>query len=184
MGTEELLIRINGNAKNFTDELDKVKKKTADLEKGLASVAKASTIAFAAFGAVIAGVTLRFAAFEKGFTNVQTLLDKSSFSTKTLKEGIDDLKSGLIKLSTESGESFEILNQGLFDLVSAGVPAEQAIDRLRIATDLAAAGATNTAIAVKALSASTTAFGDSAGGAQAIAEKFFIAQKNGLTTEL
>jgi len=179
---QELLIRINGTAKNFTEELDKVRKKTEDLEKALIKTAKVSAAGFTALIGVIAATTARFAKFEKGFTNVVTLLDKSSFTTKTLAKGIDDLKGEVISLGAESGESFETLNQGLFDLVSSGVAAESSIDALTAATELAIAGATTTDVAVKALAATFTSFGKEAGTAREISEKFFTAQKFGVTT--
>jgi len=150
----------------------KVLDKTKTLLKGL-SVA---VVAFAA-------ASLKaFGTFEDKFTNVVTLLDEGSFKTKTLTKGIDDLKKGVLALSAETGESFDDLNQGLFDLISAGVKADDAMDALRVATDLAAAGGTNTAVSVKALTASLTSFGSEAGTAQEIAEKFFTAQKFGVTT--
>ena len=49
MASNTLIININGSAKDFLDELDKVKKESASLEKVLSSVAKASAIAFAGF---------------------------------------------------------------------------------------------------------------------------------------
>lgn len=179
---QELLIKINGNAKLFIDELDKVNRRTKDLQKGLVSVAKTSAIAFTALAGAVGVAVARFSAFEKTFTNVVTLLDKSSFSTKTLKDGIEGLRKGVIALGAKSGESFETLNVGLFNLVSAGVKADDAMDALTAATKLATAGATDTNTAVKALTATMTSFGEEAGTAQEIAEKFFTAQKFGVTT--
>ena len=126
----ELLIRINGTAKQFIDELDRVGKKTQDLQKGLTTVAKTSAVAFTALAGAVGATVARFSAFEKTFSNVQTLLDKSSFSTKTLTQGVNDLRKGVIALGAETGESFEDLNKGLFDLVSAGVDADNAVETL------------------------------------------------------
>jgi len=180
--TTALLIKLNGDAKSFIDATEKAKKQTASLESTLKKSAKASAVIFTALGLSIGGAVTRFANFEKGFKNVVTLLDKGSFSTKTFTKGVDDLKKGVLNLRAATGESFESLNQGLFDLISAGVPAEQAIANLKVATDLAKAGATDTATSVKALTASLTAFGSEAGTAQDISEKFFTAQKFGVTT--
>jgi len=182
MAAHELLIKINGTAKQFTDELKKVKKETDQLEKGLGTVAKVSAVAFAALTATIGGAVAKFAGFEKGFSNVVTLLDKGSFATKDFSSGVEGMKRGVIALAAESGDTFDSLNSALFDLVSAGFDAEDAIDTLRSATELATAGATDTATAVKAITAATTAFGKGVGSAQVIAEKFFTAQKFGITT--
>lgn len=179
---ESLIIRIGANAKEFDNELKKLKDKTASLEKGLASVAKVSAVAFTGLATAIGVATSKFTSFEKTFTNVQTLLDKSSFSTKTLSRGIADLRNDIIKLGSSTGESFENLNQGLFDLISAGVPAEEATRALTDAVNLATAGATDTATSVKALTAAYTAYGEAAGDSTDVAEKFFTAQKFGVTT--
>jgi TP901 family phage tail tape measure protein len=180
--TDSLIIRIGAKADEFTKELDRLKKQTASFEKGLASTAKISAAAFAGLASSVAIATNRFSNFERTFTNVQTLLDKSSFSTKNLSQGISDLRNDVLRLGAESGESFESLNQGLFDLISAGVDAEESTSVLADAVDLAAAGATDTATAVKALTAAVTAYGDEAGDSRDVAEKFFTAQKFGVTT--
>jgi len=65
-----LIIRINGSAKSFLDEIDKVKQKTATLQKALAKTAKVSATAFAGFAGVIALVTKSFADYEKALVGV------------------------------------------------------------------------------------------------------------------
>jgi len=182
MADQSLFIKINGSAKGFQAAVDKAKEETKDLEKTLAQSAKVSSIAFAALAASAVAAVSSFSKFEDGFTNVVTLLDESSFQTKSLSRGIQDLSDDILTLGASSGESFESLNAGLFDLVSAGVPAEAATSALASAVDLARAGATDTATSVKALTAALTAYGDEAGSADAIAEKFFTAQKFGVTT--
>lgn len=66
----ELIIRINGSAKNFLDEVDKVKKQTKDLENVLGKVAKGSAVAFAGLVASIAGLTKEFSNYEKALVGV------------------------------------------------------------------------------------------------------------------
>jgi len=183
MGTDnELLIKINGDAKQFADELKKAQNKTKDLEKALARAAKVSAAAFIALASAVGFAVNAFSKFEKTFTNVQTLLDKSSFSTKTLAEGIDGLKSGIIALGAASGESLQDLNKGLFDIISATGDAENAMSFLESATQLAIAGGTDVAVAVDGLTTSIKAFGLESSDAQTVAEKFFHAQKGGKTT--
>lgn len=65
-----LIIRINGTAKDFLDEIDKVNKKTKDLQKVLDKTAKASAIAFAAFATAIGGVTKAFVDYETALVGV------------------------------------------------------------------------------------------------------------------
>ena len=179
---QELLIRINGNAKDFIDEIDKINKKTKDLQAGLGKIAKGATVAFVALAGAVGLTVVRFAQFEKEFTNVQTLLDKTSFSTKTLTQGVEGLKKGILALGAESGQSFATLNKGLFDIISSTGDAENAMGVLESATRLAIAGGTDVSIAVDGITTSIKAFGLETSDAQQIAEKFFQAQKGGKTT--
>ena len=179
---QELLIRINGTAKNFTDEIDKAKAKTKDLEKSLGKVAKVSSAAFIGLSIAVAGTVARFATFEKEFSNVVTLLDKGSFSATTLKNGIKGLESGILALRASSGESFDSLNKGLFDIISATGDAENAMSVLETATKLAIAGGTDVSTAVDGITGSIKAFEIETSQAQEVADLFFQAQKGGKTT--
>jgi TP901 family phage tail tape measure protein len=176
MAERNLTININANNSDFKKRLNEAKLETEKLQKNLSKFSKH------AISASITSTVLAFRGFQRDFTQVITLLDKSSFTTKTLEKGVKDLEKGILNLRASSGESFEDLNQGLFDLISAGVPAERAIQDLTAATELAAAGGTDVATSVKAITASVTAFGDEAGTSTEIAQKFFLAQKNGVTT--
>lgn len=182
MAVKELIITIKAEAGDLIAGLKLVGEQSKDLETKLAGAATVSAAAFAALSAVVGVSVARFAEFESAFTNVVTLLDDSSFKTKTLEQGIDDLKKGVLNLGAATGQSFATLNAGLFTIISAGVPAEQAIQALKAATDLAAAGATTTAIAVDGLTSAMGAYKLGADQAQNIAEKFFTAQKSGKTT--
>lgn len=66
----EMLIKISGTAKEFIEEVDKVKKKTEELEKVLTNTAKVSGVAFIAFAASIAYVTKEYADYEKALVGV------------------------------------------------------------------------------------------------------------------
>jgi len=180
--TKNLTISINADSSDFKKGLELAKLETNKLQKNFTRLGKASSLAFAGISAALTGTVLAFRGFERDFTQVVTLLDKTSFASKDLKSGIDGLKKGVLDLRSASGESFEALNKGLFDLISAGIPAEQAINSLKIATDLAAAGGTDVAIAVDAITTSINAFGLETSDGTEIAQKFFLAQKNGKTT--
>ena len=177
-----IIYPIGADSKKFRDELARADKAAAKFDKTIGSLGKVAQGAFVAMAGAVAASVREFSKFEKGFSNVVTLLDKSSFASGDLEKGIESLKNGVISLGAETGESFDNLNKGLFDLISAGVPAEKAIDSLRVATHLAAAGATDTAVAVDGLTSAMNAFGISADRSQSVAEKFFTAQKFGKTT--
>lgn len=157
---------VNANFKRFGSDASRVLSNVT-----IAATALAGALGFAA---------KEFAAFEKGFTEVITLLDSEAI--KGITGGIDALREGVIDLRAESGQTFDNLNKGLFDLVSAGIAAGDAIETLGVAVDLALAGATNTAVAVNGITSALGAFGDEAGTAEEISQKFFTAQKFGKTT--
>ena len=179
-----LVIKISGNSKKFQEEMtrlelraklankeiskDEFARQTLSLDRQrvleknqIASYERIRKAAFVAAAAFAAGAVLSikaFASFEEGFTNVVTLLDKASFKTGTFKDGVNGLKEGILQLRKESGETFENLNKGLFDLISAGVDASKAIDTLRVANNLAIAGATTTTVAVDGLTSALNAY--------------------------
>lgn len=173
----------------FSKNLAAVTKQTKQFGKDLKNTGDAALkfgANIAKIGAAVAvglgGAATRFAEFEQDFTAVVTLLDDTSFANLPLEQGIDGLREGVLALRGASGETFDNLNDGLFNLISAGVPAAQALESLKVATDLALAGVTDTAIAVDGITTALGAFGDEAGDATDISEKFFAAQKAGKTT--
>jgi len=167
--------KVGKAAKTLGKDLRNVGSAASTFGRNLAGI---GTVA----GAALIGATARFAEFEKQFSNVVTLLDDGSFSVGNLEDGIKGLEKGVLDLRASTGETFENLNKGLFDLVSAGVEAADSITALKVATDLALAGATDTATAVDGITTVLGAFGDQAGTATAISQKFFTAQKAGKTT--
>ena len=169
------LKQVSSSAKKFGQSLKKVGSDARLVARNLAIVGGVAAVA-------IGKAVQASKEFEDGFTTVVTLLDQASFKTKTFDEGVADLRKGVIDLAKETGQSFEALNQALFDLISAGVEAEESITVLKDAADLATAGATSVDAAVKALTATVTSFGKEAGTTREIAEKFFTAQKFGVTT--
>ncbi len=124
----------------------------------------------------MADAVANFTNFEEKFSNVVTLLDSNTPTAK-----IDSLKNGVLDLGVASGQTFDDLNQGLFDIVSSGAAAGSELRVLAAATNLATAGAASVDVSTKALVSTLTSFGDEAGTAEEIAVKFFAAQKRGIT---
>lgn len=192
MATEnEIVISLKGDVSDLSRKLDSIKSRldkfSSDTEKQTKRVSDAfgvmlSAISFSAISSGVKSLVKDLADFEKEFKGVVTLLDNTSFRTKTLEQGIADLESGIIDLRASTGKSFSDLNKGLFDLVSAGVDAEEAIKTLNIANKLAVAGVTDVSVAVDGLTSALNAYGLSADKAEEVAALFFQAQKFGKTT--
>jgi TP901 family phage tail tape measure protein/lambda family phage tail tape measure protein len=118
----------------------------------------------------------KFAAdFEDQLMQVRGLIDDPSFSLQPFSRGVRDI-------AIETGDSFDSLTKSLFDTISAGVDAGSALEVLRSAAKLAAAGGTDTATAVDGLTSLLNAYGLEASEATRITDALFQAQKKGKTT--
>lgn len=115
--------------------------------------------------------------FEKTFTNVLTLLDEAD---KKRFEGV--LREGSLDLMSEYGLEIEDVNKALFDTISAGISAGEAIGFMDDASVLAIAGATSLSAAVKGTTAILNAYNLESSESEKIAAALFSAQKKGVTT--
>ena len=123
---------------------------------------------------LVAGVKV-FADFEEQMANVATMLDEPAKHMERLRKGIRDM-------SVEFGESTEALAGGLYDILSASVPAEHALDVLAVAARSAKAGLTDTKTAADAITTVLNAYGLSAQHAGDVSDLLFSIVKRGKTT--
>mgnify|MGYP003624275561 FL=1 len=161
------------NVGNYGSALGGVKEKLA--ATGLAI--GGAVVAFQAISRVVQQVTGDFGKFEKGFTNILSLMSSADID----KFG-DTLKTGAIEVMQEFGLEIEDMNKALFDAVSAGVPAADAVDFLRVASELAIGGVTDLTTATDGITTIINAFGLETKDATEVAAAFFSAQKFGKTT--
>ena len=85
-------------------------------------------------------------------------------------------------MSAEFGLAKEELTKGLYDALSAGVPADNVFDFMKTAAKAAKAGAAGVAVAVEATTRIMDAYGEAAGSATNINDKLFTAVKYGVIT--
>lgn len=179
---KDLKLDITLNNSDYKRKIKELKNKNKEFEQQLSTISAKSSIAFAAMGGSVALGVREFAKFDKEFTNVVTLLNKSSFATGNFDDNVTNMRTSLKDLSIVSGQSLEILNKGLFDMISATGDADNALKNLTVATKLAKAGSTDTSVAVDGLTSVYNAFGKEAGTLEQISQKFFTAQVDGKTT--
>ena len=153
-------------AQKLTGSIKKIGKSFLSLKGVIASVALKK-----AFDVTVGAATK----FEKQMREVATL-------SETMADNIGVFSKEVLKLSAESGDSLDSLTKGLFDAVSAGVPAAESMEFLASATKLATGGATNTAVAVDGLTTVINAFSLQASQANDVSDAFFEAMKFGKTT--
>jgi TP901 family phage tail tape measure protein len=174
-----ILSLLGGQA--LTDAFDSAAASAEGLADKAEKIQAIGAVGFAALSGAIGVSVSRFAEFEGGFASVIGLLDEGSFSTVEFADGIKSMEDGILALRA-GGDSFDDLNLGLFNLISGGIAAEDSIDVLTTATQLADAGATDAGTAVNALVASMSAFKSANLDAEVVAQSFFTAQKYGITT--
>jgi TP901 family phage tail tape measure protein len=85
-------------------------------------------------------------------------------------------------LSKEFGIAQGVLTGGLYQALSAGVPKDNALEFMQVASQAAIAGVTDVETAVDGLTTIINAFGLDTGEAQAVADSMFAAVKGGKTT--
>lgn len=161
------------NVGNYGSALGNVKEKLA--ATGLAI--GGAVLAFQAISRTVQQLTGDFGEFEKGFTNVLSLMSSGDIA----KFG-DSLKEGAIDVMKEFGLETADMNKALFDAVSAGVDSADAVDFLRVSSQLAIGGVTDLTTAVDGITTVINAFGLETSEADRVANAFFSAQKFGKTT--
>jgi TP901 family phage tail tape measure protein len=160
VGKSELQILINAK--------DNASGALGNLRKGLNLVGVAAVAA--------AGASVKLAAdFDKGMREVATL-------TPDVAENLDAIKTDVLDLSKTLGIDAVEATGALYQAISAGVPTDNAISFLEIASKAAIGGVTDTETAVDGLTTVMNAFASQNIDAQDAADVMFATVKAGKTT--
>jgi len=116
-----------------------------------------------------------FMDFERQMANVSTMLDEPAKHMGAFSKGVR-------KMSVEFGESTEALAGGLYDILSASIPAGKALDVLAVAVKAAKAGMTDTKTAADAITTILNSYGLAADQAGQVSDLLFAVVKRGKTT--
>jgi len=117
-----------------------------------------------------------YAAFEKQMAMVSTMLDKQTMRY------MPRYTAGLRRMAIEFGESTQTLSKGLYDILSASVAPEKAMQVLAVSTKAAKAGLTDTAVAADAITTILNSYGLAAEKATYVSDILFATVKRGKTT--
>jgi TP901 family phage tail tape measure protein len=129
-------------------------------------------------GALTAGLAKSVAdanAFAQSMAQVNTILDDNGGQVKSMTLAVRDL-------SAELGIAANELSDGLYQALSAGIPADNAIDFLAIASKVAVAGATDVTSAVDLMTTVLNAFKLESSETARVADVLFQTVKLGKTT--
>ena len=144
--------------------------------KGLDMFARQAKRALLAAAAYAAVATKAFASFQEQMANVATMLDDH---TMNLLPAYGD---AIQQMSMEFGEGTKTLSDGLYDILSASVPASKALDVLAVSAKAAKAGMTTTKVAADAITTVLNSYQMSADEAGRVSDILFATVKRGKTT--
>ncbi len=147
-------------------------------EKTKAAMSKVGTGMAVMGGAILGGMGLAMksaADFETAMREVNTMMNLSSQQFKELSGEVQALASDMGVDAVDSAKA-------LYQAISAGVPKDNAVEFLRIATKAAIGGVTSTATAVDGLTTVLNAFKMPVSEAERVADIMFTTVKGGKTT--
>ena len=154
--------------------LKSARRKLGNFSRSVATAGAGLLAAGTAINTPLAASVQQFAKFETSLAKVLTLVDDASAVSRQYG---DELR----RLSIRFGENAETLAEGLFQIISASIPAEKSLMVLNKAAELATAGFTTTGIAADALTTVLNAYGKSADEAGQVSDVLFQIAKRGKT---
>jgi len=145
-------------------------------DKTFKAIKKAAKIGMIAVSAAFIKGAIDAGKFEKALANVATMLDKTTMPI------MKDFKKGILDMSEAYGESTDALAKGLYDILSASIPAAKALDVLEVSAQAAKAGLTDTGVAADAITTLMNSFNDATKDAGYYSDILFSTVKFGKTT--
>ena len=173
LGDAKLVIRVDDKA--FNTKMTNVGKSTEALGKKFKTMGLVMVAAGAAIAGALALMVKSAADFEGRMREVNSMLGQS-------EEAFQGLSDEVLEVSRQVGKSSSELAAALYQIVSAGVDAANAIILLGVASRAAVAGVTDVATAADALTTVINAFKLSVSEAEKVADVLFTTVKGGKTT--
>jgi len=176
MATSTLSILINAQDK-ASGTLDKLHGKAGKLGNVLGTALKAGALAGGAAlaGAGVAAVKMGMD-FEKSMAEVKTLIPDIS------EKAFGQMKDDVLALCSEMGIATDKAVPALYQAISAGVPKENVMEFMTVASKAAIGGVTDLKTAVDGLTTVVNAFGYEASETGRVADVMFTGVKLGKTT--
>lgn len=123
----------------------------------------------------VSAVVEQTVGFDRGMRNVNSI---AQLSEKQLKS----LSGQVLDLAGETAQAPQTLAEGLYDLVSSGFDADEAMKVLRSSAKAATAGLTDTATSTKAVAAVLNAYHEGAGQASKVSDTLFQTVNRGVVS--
>jgi len=158
---------------------DETQRAVRGSRKGFSDLAKAAKAGFAIAAVAAAGAgaaALKMAVdFEKGMAEVATLAPDMS------EETFGTLRQGVLDLSKEMGITTSEVVPALYQAISAGVPTENVLTFMELASKAAVGGVTDLETAVDGITSVVNAYGEGVIDAQKAADIMFTGVRLGKT---
>ena len=173
MADQDVRLRISGDSRS-------AQRAVKGLEGTIGGLGRtAKTVAgIAGVGSLVVGMQSAVRAavdFDRGMRNVNSIARLNEQELKRLNRQV-------LALAKESGQSPKVLAEGLYDIVSSGFKANDAIRVLRASARAATAGLTTTATASKAITAALNAYHLRARDARKVSDILFQTVNKGVLT--
>lgn len=175
-----LRVKLTADNAEYKEKVKESKQTTEDFGINATDLLKGAVAgAFVAAGvaaAKFAKESLKeFQSFDKGIREVFTLMPGMS------KAAMGSMKQDVLALSTELGRATSETVPALYQAISAGVPQDNVLDFMRLASDAALGGVTNLETAVDGITSVVNAYGSNVISATEASDLMFTAVKGGKT---
>ena len=151
----------------FENRLKTTQTTSQKLTTGLSRLGDQAKWAYLGLSGAIAGSVKVFADFETAMAKVATQLPGE------LMSHFDEMKASVSSLASEFGQSANTMAQGLYDILSAAIEPEHALDLLAVTAKTAAAGFTDVATTTDLFTSILNAYGMETSEAARISDVLF-----------
>lgn len=172
----EMVVRVGVDSTNLDKGLAQGQSKMNSFATGMSKMGNAMMLGFSLpIAAAGVAVTKMAMDFETQMTNVYTLMDEGTIKSRDWGAEVLDLSK---KLGMTSGD----MAKGLYDIVSSGFEAGEAMHILEVSAMAANAGLSDTATSVAAVTAVLNAYNLKSKDSKKIADTLFKTVKYGVVT--
>lgn len=190
LGPTILGARVHVDTTGVPGKLDRVRRATDATKRSFVMLGTAAQATAAKVGQVAAtvagiggvglgiglGAAVRKAAqFSDSMARVNTMLESGQSATALYGDGVK-------RLAVQVGQSTDVVAEGLFQALSAGVAQSEALGFLDVAAKAAVGGFTQLNVAVDGTTSVLNAYGLQASSAKRVTDAMFAANKVGKTT--
>lgn len=180
------ILYLQANSKGFEKSLLRVQKKIETMAKKWARTLNRLGRQFGALGASLVKLGLAAGAAIVPFIKSAVLFDKAMREVNTLldisEDEFQDLSADVLNLAKALGVDAVVSAEALYTAISAGVPKENVLDFIRVASKVAIAGVTDAETAVSGMTDIIGGYGLAFEEAGRVADIMFQTVKRGKTT--